>query len=106
MSNRPEFGSRVIASGYAERHNGSQINGSYSESNYAVQYPIHWVSRKFAEPKEGIYIGYRHVQEGFLRVSWGEEAWLDEKRRVEVWLIVTNPRQKPFYVFPESCEAV
>ena len=55
-------------------------------------------------PVEGIFIGWRTIQNGkseWLGYDEGQ-IWIPDEY-IECWLIVVDPRQNPIRVFPEDC---
>jgi hypothetical protein len=66
-----------------------------------------WARWEFNTPREGLYIGYRTLQDG--ETWWeGEEIGMVFKphRDLDAWLVVLNERQNPVLVFPEDVELV
>lgn len=66
-----------------------------------------WARWEFNAPREGLYIGYRTLQDG--ETWWeGEEVGTVFKRHrnLTAWLVVLDERQNPVLVFPEDAEPV
>jgi len=59
-----------------------------------------------AKPVEGIYVGYRFKQEGFISYYDDEGSVWNETRRYEVWLIADTAHTAPKLVWPEDCYEV
>ena len=102
MITRPDMGERVTitAKAYKVYPDGETIEGR------------HWARQEFDEPLQGIYIGYRFVYAG----EWVNDevqdpdtlAWympepvFKRTGQHELWLVVTNPRHNPIYVWPDD----
>ena len=115
--NRPVFGQRVRIKAKAVRrlqygadelpelkaneHNLPYFNGE-SHRSWRV-----WARRELREPADGIYIGYRTLQDGETRWE-GEEIGNVFKRcrDLSAWLIVLDEHRKPVLAFPEDVEIV
>ncbi len=94
---RPELGARVSATDRLYRHR-EYRDGKKTWVRFRGLFRF-----KTERLYEGIYIGYRTIQDG--KTSWeGEEIgniWIPS-RHFECWLIVEDPRQKPIRVLPED----
>jgi hypothetical protein len=94
--NRPDLGKKVefIAEAYKAFPDGKDITDR------------HWARREFDEPQHGLYIGYRFVYEGKWKSVTTHKGWDEDyfhrTGQHEVWLVVTNPRHNPIYVWPDD----
>lgn len=95
---RPALGERRIVVARAVRCR------EWKKDPHGIERKIVWWQRIPYVPMEGVFIGYRTLYEGVVEVSQGEDgsAVFLPLSTMEAWKFVSNPRQEPFFVFPED----
>lgn len=99
MTKRPKLGQRIRAN-----HMVVKLHTRKSSSQYTQ---VIWQRKE--RKIRGIYIGYRNVVEGRTEVDLSNDRFtmkLVPEKELEVWLIVTHPKQDPLHVLPEDIEVI
>lgn len=84
-----KFGDKVIARGSLRRTEDYVPHGM----NRAYWVPVVWKT-----PQSGILIGWRHLSDGEVDVSYDEGSQYYPKKHFKVGLVVFNERQNPRYI--------
>lgn len=87
-----EFGKRYTITGMMRKSH-------YSHDKYTAE--TKW-NRYGFKPGEGIFIGYRTLQNGIITPHYEEQASFKATEQIRVCLFVINARRNPIYVHPED----
>jgi hypothetical protein len=91
------LGDRVIFTRHLRRR---VVPSPESARRYKKWLPEAFAGEREPEPREGIVIGTRYLQNGYTRDIYCEGQWVVEET-IKTYLIAFHDRKAPVYVLPE-----